>query len=228
MTTCPWDIDLTECARGLSIDPDSPDGALLIEQATLQVSEMLSRWSGYRYGGCRTLRPLEPCGSCRDTSCCLGDCIILHDASSVTEVRVNGEVLDPTFYAYDPARQMLCAMPGYRWPTSDPRTSPVPALEVDVVIGSAPDTWALSVAAELACEILTSAQGGQCRLPRNATSISSQGIVVTLSPDELVYSMPSVISWVNSVNPHRATSPARVLSPEAKRRSSPRRPWARF
>lgn len=210
------------------MDPSNPVDAATIERVIAQVSEMLSLWSGYRYGGCKTVRPLDPCGSCRSFSCCVGDCIVLHNASAIREVRVHGEVVDPSLYAYDPSRQMLCAMPGHRWPTRDPRTSHVPALEVDVMIGEEPDTWALAVATELACEVLTSIKGGKCRLPSNATTVSSQGIVITLSPDELIYAMPSVISWVNSVNPHRVSSPARVMSPEARARSSRYAPWARF
>lgn len=221
MEACPWPIDIESCLEGTGLDPESPEDAMKIASVVGQASTMLSRWSGYRIGGCNTVRPLEPCGECR-LGCCGSDCITLHSASAVMEVRVFGEVVDPLQYHFDAARGSLCAVGSYSWPLSDPRAEAVGSLEVDVMVGEAPDAWALSVAQELACELLRSAVGKDCRLPRNATTVSSQGVTVTLSQDEVMLALPSIISWVNAVNPVRASAPARILSPEVsgRRRSA--------
>lgn len=216
-TTCPWPIDVQSCCQSTGLDPDVPEDAAKIESVVAQVSDMLSRWSGYRFGGCRTVRPLEPCGECRASCCSQGDCIVLHSASSVSEVRLEGEVVSPAEYVFDGARGTLCAVPPLTWPRRDPRSDAVAALEVDVMVGDEPDAWALAVAAELACELLLACAGKQCRIPRNATQVTHQGVTITLSHDELMFAIPSVVAWVTAVNPHRATAPARVLSPEAKR-----------
>lgn len=229
MPTCPWPIDITDCCKSANLDPSNADDAAKIDSIIAQVSEMLTLWSGGAFGGCRTVRPLDPCGECRSGCCGSGDCIVLHSASAVAEVRVRGEAVPETDYYFDAARGTLCAAPGLSWPTRDPRTSPVGELEVDVLTGAEPDAWALAVATELACELALACGGDKkCRLPRNAITVSSQGVVVSLRQDDLIYSLPGVISWVNSVNPHRATSPARVLSPETRApfgARAPRAPW---
>lgn len=227
--SCPWPIDLTACCDPFDIEPDDPRA----EQIVAQVSAMLSRLSGYAFGGCRTIRPLEPCGSCRDGSCCTGDCIILHSVSSVTEVRVHGEVVDPALYHFDAARGILCAVPPLMWPNADPRYESVGALEVDARVGAEPDAWALAVANELACELLLSCMNKPCRIPNRATQVTSQGVTISFTNDEIRYALPSVWAWIEGVNPARATAPSRVFSPEADRarvagRSRGRGlPWAR-
>lgn len=208
---CTWDIDFGACpARG----DESPT---LLASIAAQVSEMMSRWSGYLFGGCRTVRPLDPCGECRGGSCCgSGDCIVLHGASGVLAVRIDGEVVDPADYHFDAARRTLCARPPLRWPTGDPRHDVTGSLEVDIRVGAEPDAWALAVASELACELRKAALGDDCRLPDGATRITSQGITVELTLDEVKYALPSVVAWVSTVNPHRATAPALILSPEVR------------
>lgn len=213
MVDCPWPIDVEDCCESTGLDPENPDDAAKIAAVIAQVSIMLSRWSGFAYGGCKTVRPLSPCGECR-TRCCLdGDCIVLHDVSEVLEVRVHGEVVED--WHFDPARGILCAVPPTQWPTADPRFEDVGALEVDVRIGAEPDAWALAVANELACELLLSCQKKQCRLPRNATTVTSQGVTITLTREEIEHLIPAASAWVAAVNPAGATAPARVFSPEA-------------
>lgn len=211
-----WDIDIDQCCTDAGLNVDVPEDLALVENVVAQVSSMLTTWSGYRFGGCATVRPLEPCGECRTGCCAGGDCIVLHNASAVTEVRILGEVVDPSQYHFDPSRGIMCAVPPMRWPSRDPRFESVGHLEVDVMVGEEPDAWALAVAAEMACELIASCQGKKCRLPKNATQVTSQGVTVTLSRDEMLFAIPAVVAWVNAVNPASATRPARVLSPEAR------------
>lgn len=230
MATCDWDISVSDCCNDLDLDFEAEAVQVAVDSAISQVSDMLSRWSGYAFGGCKTLRPLDPCGECRAGCCSNGDALILHDASSVLKVRVDGEVLDDSEWDFDASRGLLYRELGERWPNSDPRVAgEPPAVEVDVRIGAEPDAWAKAVATELACELVRSCMGGKCRLPENATQVTSQGITITLDYDTLKFSLPSVIAWVSAVNPARATRPARISSPEARsaRRGigGIRRPW---
>jgi len=214
MAICIWPIDITECCEQVNIDPADPRIAATIAQA----SEMMTRWSGYAYGGCRTVRPLSPCGECRSGCCSNGDCIVLHDAAAVTAVRMSGTIVPPADYYYDAARGTLCHVTPSRWPTADPRQEDVGTLEVDTLIGSPPDAWALSVATALACEMLRSCMGDdQCRLPANATQVTNAGITITLSDDEILHALPEVSRWALTINPARATMPGRIFSPEANR-----------
>lgn len=210
---CPWPIDIETCCKDAGVEPDDER----VEQVIAQVSQMLSRWSGYAYGGCKTVRPLEPCGQCRSGCCAQGDCIVLHQVSAVVEVRVDGEVVPPSDWHYDPTRGTLCTAPGERWPFADPRSSAVGTMEVDASVGAEPDDWALQVAATLACELLRSCTGARCRLPRNATQVNAQGITVTLSEEAIKHMLPEVSSWVSTVNPRGAVRPTLLFSPEADR-----------
>ena len=228
MADCLWPIDVADCCADTGIDPATEDGAKRIQSVVAQVSAMMARWSGFAFGGCRTIRPLDPCGECRGGCCGSGDCIQLHAVSAVTEVRVHGAEVPETDWHFDPGTGLLCATPGLTWPNRDPRYQSQGSLEVDALTGSAPDAWALAVATELACELLKSCAGKKCRLPSNVTQINGQGITIQMKPDELMYSLPSVIALVTAINPHRATAPARVFSPELNpRRSGPLAPWHR-
>ena len=211
----PWQVDLSACCRGTGLDPDNPADAARIDSAVAQVSSMLNAWSGRAYGGCRTVRPLDPCGTCRGGCCSSGDCIVLHDATTVMAVRIDGVPVNNAYWHFDGARGILCAIPPYSWPSYDPRFEATGSLEVDIQSGATPDAWALAVAAELTCEILLSCAGSKCRIPRNATQVSSQGVTITLTEDEIRYAIPSVAAWVASVNPASAVLPARIFSPEA-------------
>jgi hypothetical protein len=81
-------------------------------------------------------------------------------------------------------------------------------------VGAEPDAWALAVHAELTCELVASCGTGQCRIPRNASSVTGQGVTITLSPTELKQFIPAVAGWVAAINPTGATQPTRVFSPD--------------
>lgn len=223
---CLWDLNFTECG----LEATDSASAALIERLTAQVGTMMHTWSGHRYGGCRKVRPLDPCGECYTGCCAQGDAIVLHGASGVVSVHVDGTLLDPTAYTFDAARGVLYRADGIRWPNRDVRSDPVPALEVVVQVGEVPDAWALAVASELACELALSAQGKKCRLPKNATTVTAQGVTIALDVSELRFLIPAVATWVGAMNPHGAVIHSRVFSPEADVRRVVGRsgtPWRR-
>ena len=231
MRTCPWPIDLDEACEGL----DLPEGAdALISRAITTASAMMSRWSGYSVGLCdETLRPLKICPECRSFCCGGRDGIRLQGADGspvyeVVEVYVDGAPLDPREWRWDRAEGMLWRVSG-SWPSHDDRSLDLTecgTFGVDVKTGSRPDGWAMWVATQLAVELVRSCVGDKgCRIPRNATQVNAQGVTIQLSDSEVQYMLPEVSAWVESVNPHHAVSPARILSPEvsSRRRGAPAR-----
>lgn len=215
---CDWPISLdnTCCPGACQADPG------LVADMVSVVSAMMRLWSGNRIGLCAgTLRPVGYCGVCRSKACCgAADGIHLTGPdgtpiSSVTGVWIDGEPLDE--WRYDPQGRMLYRADGGRWPIVDDKSLPddIAGLRVDIVTGIRPDAWAIHVARTLLCELVTSCVGdGQaCRLPRNATSITRQGIRVQLKDSEIQHLLPEVSAWVAAVNPAGARSPARVLTP---------------
>lgn len=216
----PYD-DSDLCVSGCTIPADTdPD---LLEQASILAGNILRTLSGNRVGTCAdTIRPLSECGVCRGyCRCGSGDRIRVLSSNGpvveVVQVNVDGAPVDPSEWRFYPSGQLLYRVPPDVWPTKDVKWADCgdpDTMCVDVLVGSEPDAWALSVHAELTCELLLSCAGDECRIPTNATQVSGQGVTITLSADELKGFIPSVAAWVAAVNPNSATQPTRVYSPD--------------
>lgn len=234
MRTCPWPIDLDATCQSFTPPLDENDEKVV--RILEAVSSMMSRWSAYSIGLCQeSVRPLSICPKCRSACCGAADGIRLSSEEGspvhdVTEVRLDGLPVPEEQWRYDRPTGMLWAVPPLTWPTSDRRDLPSTAegtFEVDITTGAEPDGWAMWVAEQLAIELLRSCfdQKG-CRLPRNVTSVSGQGVTVQLSDEEINHMIPEVGAWVAAVNPAKATLPARISSPEVAKakRGERRRP----
>lgn len=224
-----WPVPLVDlstpedyCVNGCVIPADTDSD--LLEAASILAGTILRTLSGQRVGTCETtIRPLPECGVCRGHCVCsgAGDRIRLSSPqgpiTAVSEVTVDGSPLLPDQWRYFPSGQLLYAVPPDVWPTQDVKWADCGdsgTMCVTAVIGYEPDAWALSVHAELTCELLKSCAGDECRIPRNATQVTGQGISITLSPTELKQFIPSVAGWVAAVNPNNAQSFAKVWSPD--------------
>lgn len=210
-----------DCVNGCTI-PEGTDADLL-ESASVLAGTILRTLSGNRVGVCSdTLRPLSECGVCRGfCRCGSGDRIRVLSSNgpvvSVTEVTVDGDVIPAEEWRFYPSSQLLYRVPPDVWPNRDVKWADCgdpDTMCVEVVIGAAPDAWALAVHAELTCELLKACNGEDCRIPTNATQVTGQGISITLSPTELKQFIPSVAGWVAAVNPANKTQPSKVWSPD--------------
>lgn len=219
---CCWPIDPEKCCEEISELPD-PLADPQVVAAMAEASAILTRLSAYSVGLCSTvIRPLDICPECR--SWCCGGTDGLHlqgpngmQVRDVTDVRLGASSFPVNEWFFDREKQTLWRVPPDTWPTRDERWSEVgtgEAFAVDVIVGTKPDAWALSVAASLTCELYKSCLGSKCRLPRNATSVSAQGVTVTLTEDEIRHFIPEVSAWVKQINPHDARLPTLVSSPD--------------
>jgi hypothetical protein len=210
-----------DCVNGCTIPADTD--ADLLEAASVLAGTILRTLSGNRVGLCEdVLRPLSECGVCRGyCSCGSGDRIRVLSSNgpvaSVTEVTVDGDIIPAEEWRFYPSSQLLYRVPPDVWPTRDYKWADCgdpDTMCVEVQIGSTPDAWALAVHAELTCELLKSCTDQKCRIPRNATNVTGQGVTITLSPTELKQFIPSVAGWVAAINPANATQPTKVYSPD--------------
>lgn len=190
------------------------------------------------------------CGRCGDTCGCdyTPSLVLPGPVDSVTEVRIDGETLDPSAYRVDNHR-LLVRTDGDDWPTcqnmSNPtRVNPPSAKAIDepastAATPSAEDTFEISysrgipvpeggqlAAGVLANEFAKAACGAKdCQLPQRIQSITRQGVSVAVLDafDDIDTGHTGiwiVDSWVASVTKSPATS--RVYSPDIPR-SRPRR-----
>lgn len=222
-----WPVPLVEyggddlCVNGCTIESDTDPE--LLEQTSILAGTILRTLSGNRVGLCTdVIRPLSECGVCRGyCRCGSGDRVRLFSTVGpvvdVTEVKVDGAVIDASGYRFYPSPQLLYRVPPDVWPTRDHKWADCGddgTMCVEVTVGSEPDAWAVNVHTELVCELLKSCTGQTCRLPKNATSVSGQGVSITISPDDVHRFIPSVAAWVAAVNPSNATQPVKVFSPD--------------
>lgn len=170
-----------------------------------------------------------------------GSCCAIHLVSlpvyAVTQVRVWGQVVPPDQYRVESngrlERRGACWPPGfecddgpsvevsYTWGV--PLTAADP--EADPPTDAAP-LWGMVAAAmgEVANEVVQGMCGGQCRLPATATSITRQGVTITL-PDPAakiqakLLGLPLADALIMAVNPNRQEVRSRIYSPDMAQRA---------
>lgn len=162
--------------------------------------------------------------ACAGACCCraTAEAWLPGPVDSVTEVRVDGVILDPSTYRVD-NDTWLVRTDGGRWPecqdldTSDPAAAGT--FFVTYLRGKALPLAGTLAAGQLACEYAKACSGADCRLPAQLTSLARQGVEITL-PDTTALlnagltGVADVDLWLRSVNPDCKTHRSRVYSPD--------------
>lgn len=170
------------------------------------------------------------CGGCDSDPCSCSfvpEVDLLGPVDSVTQILINGVVLDPAKYRVDNYRYLV-RVDGGQWPvcqnmTDDPTDLAGNSFEVTYNIGAAVPAGGRIAAGKLACEIAKMACGASgCQLPQRVQSVTRQGVNMTLldSFDMLykqgVTGLTLVDMWVASVNAPIAKTGFRVASPDRR------------
>lgn len=189
-------------------------------------------WRTYVVGGAGSVpwTPVNIGGSwlnigCGHTSCgCTGlrEVRLYGTASSVSEVKVDGVVLDASAYRLDPGGRLV-RLDGEDWPLCQdlaaPDTEPG-TWSVTYSPGAAVDGLGAYAAGVLAGEFVRACVGGDCRLPTNVTQITRSGVTMTLGlgafPDGKT-GIREVDLYVERWNPNGHKAPPLVWSPDLAR-----------
>lgn len=226
MTCDPWPI-VWPC------DTSTVDSLLLAAAQSL-AGQLLHSLSGYRIGVCdyrEAFRQPQAAGcgfpykdaqgNWRNGGRRAGECcrvLLSHrPVEEITEVVDAGVILTPSEYALEGSwlrRRGAC------WSSSFPCDDP--ELIVSYRAGVPFPTGTAAAVGEVACEYLTALQGGQCRLPSRATSITRQGVTVTLDTaadfvDRRRIGLPIADAWLESVAGGGPRVASRVYSPDLAR-----------
>lgn len=156
--------------------------------------------------------------------------------SGIVEVRFSGTgVIDPATYRVDDYQWLVRQGPAVTgggttdcWPTRNDYNFPVTGTlaPADNSAWEVTYLWGLPVPGVLqraagmyACEYAKSCLGQACGLPQRVTSISRQGVSVTLADvDQLLSNgltgLVSVDSIIQRFNPYRLTSRMKIVSPD--------------
>jgi hypothetical protein len=148
-------------------------------------------------------------------------------ATSVERVTLDAVVLDPASYRL--MGQLLTRAEG-RWPCCQDWTvagDQPGAFEVAYTWGAAPPPAGQAAASVLACELWratpASGQTGACRLPKRVTTLSRQGVQLTMLdpmamfPDGLT-GIPEVDLWLSAERYGQVHRPSTVMVPGARPR----------
>jgi hypothetical protein len=151
--------------------------------------------------------------------CCAGKCqlssvVLPNPVAAITQVVINGEVLDPAAYRVVNYRR-LERIDGHRWPCSQDFTKDSAAGSSD-----ASGTWQITFdygrgpgpdgelyCAQLACEYALAMCGAdECVLPPRTSRIVREGVSMELFDPILLMNqgltgLPMVDAWIRSVNP---------------------------
>lgn len=248
MSACsPWATEADLCSPCNDYDVLGPIAGDMLQAA----SDVLYELSGRQFPGLcdATVRPCpKPCtggGVLRTTRgsgrCgCGGDLCTgrwyqadlgAYPIQSVTEVKVDGVVVDASKYRLDDRRRLVRLRDAdgtnLGWPTT--QAFDLPDTEegtwsVSYTWGREPPEMGVRAAAVLACELALSCDpenGGTCRLPRNVTSASRDGITIQMSPQELADTIMGTGMWevenfLLAYNPKRLRQAASVWWPGSR------------
>lgn len=139
--------------------------------------------------------------------------------NAVTQVKVDGTVLDPSAYRLDNNR-ILVRTDGGLWPRCNDLTlddTHVGTWSVTANYGmDVPQSGQLAVG-EMACQILRAMSGGDCQLPSNVTQLIRQGITMSFPTfQELLKEgrtgLYLVDLFITMANPNGLTQRARVYA----------------
>jgi hypothetical protein len=144
-------------------------------------------------------------------------------ASSITEVKVDGAVLDPSAYRLDPGGRLV-RLDGEAWPLCQNLAAPdteAGTWSVTYTPGVAVDGLGAVAAGVLAGEFVKACAGSDdCRLPSTATQIVRQGVTITLGVGAFPggrTGIQEVDAYLERWNPNGLTSAPMVWSPDLAR-----------
>lgn len=176
-------------------------------------------WWGYHTCG----RPPQRAGGCSGLpELTLG----AYPVREVQEVRIDGLVVDPTFYRVDDRRWLVWIDQTGDFGcchnlAADPMTD-LDTFQVTFTWGQAPPTAGVVAARTLAIELARANANLSCSLPQRVTSVTMQSIsYVLLDPmaflDKGRTGIYSVDLFLNAVNPHSLARRSTVISPDFPR-----------
>lgn len=244
----PWPLDATCCDGWDEIDPDVQRAAT---QRAVDLIWMLSGrrfglcqvtvrpcprrcapppptwWAGVGWYPAvvdGAIVNVSACGCRTRCACTPYSAVVLEPGpvTSITEVRIDGTVLDPAAYLVLDARELV-RTDGGQWPGCQRLDQPDGAADtwtVTYTYGLPVPAGGQAAASVLACELAKACTGaGRCRLPNRVQQITRDGVSMTLlDPMEFLdkgrIGLPEIDAWLAAVNPNALPEAPRVLSPD--------------
>jgi hypothetical protein len=164
----------------------------------------------------------RPRGACCNTSGCEVALDGPTRTSGIVSVTIGGDLVDEDAYVIQDA-YLLVRVDGQCWPCCTNYRSPATAFTVVYEIGLVIPDAVQDAFETLACEVAKACAGGQCKLPRQITRLTRQGVdveMVDLTPEPgglLLTGLPDVDNIIRAENPNALMARPLVLSPDMPR-----------
>lgn len=197
-------------------------------EAAQIASELLYLLSGRQFDTRATVvrpnRYMPECGCVPAAcGCCTNELVLGGPVVAVTEVKVDGAVVDASGYQLFDQRRLV-RLGGATWPCCQDLTRPTSAVgtfSVSYSWGKPSAEWTAAKAAarELGCELAKAAAGVACNLPKRTVSVSRQGVSFSM-PDLMEFLKDGrtgiylVDLFLSAVNPGGIARRATIVSPD--------------
>ena len=159
------------------------------------------------------------CGQCVGSCSCTALCEawLPGPVNEIVSVKLDGQTLPASGYRVDDFRKLI-RLGGECWPMCQDMSladTEANTWSVTVRIGENVPTIGQYAVGELACEIARSCAGLDCALPKNATSITRQGVTIDFALfTDLLENGLLGLKWtdifISTYNPHRLKAPPMV------------------
>jgi hypothetical protein len=164
------------------------------------------------------------CGDSFDCSCSSVEEVVLPGpVGAITEVKVDGQVVDPTAYRVDNGNRLV-RTDGQGWPYCQDMTAPDSeegTFSVTYIQGAAADSLVNYAVGVLADEFYRSITGDKkCRLSSRVTAVTRQGVSYEMSPGLFsngVTGIDEVDVIIMRYNPSKLKQRPQVASPDSLR-----------
>jgi len=144
--------------------------------------------------------------------------------AGILQVAFDGVALPLDAFRVDNLHRIV-RVDGACWPSCQNMNAPLTepgTLGITYIPGIVPDSSGLWAAGVLACEFSKACSGLKCRLPASVTTISRQGVSMTMSQqlwEGGKTGIREVDAYLMAINPHAHLIPPMVWSPDV--------PWAK-
>lgn len=185
-------------------------------------------WQPVNLGG-RWLNIGCGCGGGGCACSMIQEVILYGPASLITEVKIDGVVLDESAYRLDPGGRLV-RTDGDGWPlcqNMNAADTEDGTWSVEYIPGAPVDGLGAWVAGILAGEYVEVCTTGKCRLPATVTQIVRQGVTMTIAPGAFPdgkTGIREVDSYIEAVNPNGLRAAPVVWSPDLARPRSMQSP----
>lgn len=172
-------------------------------------------WGGPGVGSANMAGGRNCCG-------CLSEVKLAGTANQITDVLIDGVVIDPANYRLDQHKFLVYMDDAdgnpQHWPACQNLArddTEEGTFAVTYSYGKPPPEAGVLAAIELACQIATAASGGECALPAGVTKVTRQGITVDIPMFKSVLTRLTLVSlFLQSSNPAGLRRRAAIWSPE--------------